>query len=108
MDAFGLFREIQRKTSPAYQYDIGSDGSVWLMSPDFRSQMWPDVWSFLFGSDVPFGKIKSLFELVRQIESRSADEYNVGISEFARKNSWMARLAGCSSLEELELKLAAM
>lgn len=99
------FDTVRKLTSSKYSYEIGKDGSVWLMSPDFTSCMWPDMRSFLFGN----GKQFSIFDFVDfTLNSTYAEERIEGIGAFCSANKWMRYMSGCGSVEELALKLTAL
>ena len=96
-----------------YRYEVGEDGSIWLMSENFASMMWPDAETFLFGAN----GLQSVFSFVRDILSILDRNFGGTLYEtlmsdpidiFCVKNKWMAAYAGCGSKEELEIKLAAM
>lgn len=103
------FDAVRRMTVPPYSYDLGKDGSVWLMSPEFRACRWSDMDSFLFGKDYSDFSEFSIFDIVtKRLYAVKAGMDSAKVDGFCLDNAWMSRLAGCGSVEELMLKLTAL
>jgi len=96
------FRAVAGLMSGA-RIDEGDDGSVWLM-PDCAAGPPPSMWmsheSFQLGSE----QVGSVFDVARVCGRGDRSAW----SRLAAANRWMEQAQGCSSLEELAVRLACM
>ena len=86
--------------------ELRGDGSVRLAferGQDFPICLWRSVRDFLLGGR----DAASVFEFISDGIRHRDEDFPSEYLDFARRNAWAARFAGCASPEELALKIEA-
>lgn len=101
------FRDAAGRLSGCGGIELRGDGSVRLASEyasDCPMCSWGSAHDFLFGGH----GTASVFEFISDEIERRAEGFASECSDFAARNAWAAPFAGCSSPEELALKMGVM
>lgn len=99
-------REVAGRLSGA-SVEFGRSGSVMMVPSDACPPLpviWPSPAAFLFGAPGD----ASVFDLVRDELKFRAFGLESPYTGFALRNAWAAGLSGCSSAEELSIRLAVL